>query len=112
MASPEDGELKKKELAKPEQEDVERSAEQESPITRNIWLLIIGLILGAFSIFSASAFRDFVLSIFDFSFPMSERSLQQGGTVLIMYRLFAFFIITALFIIATVIVVSATPLRG
>lgn len=95
---------------KESREEDAKSIVQETPIQKNLWILVVGLLLGAFSIFSASAFRDFVYAIFEMSLPMSEKALQ-GGTALVLYRLFCFLIITSLFVIATVVIVSVTPVR-
>jgi hypothetical protein len=78
----------------------------QNPVKNHLWLIIVGLLLGTFSIFSASSFRDFFYALYEMIVPMSEKSLQ-GGVLLVMYRFFCFLIITSLFVIASVALVTS-----
>jgi hypothetical protein len=76
-----------------------------SSLSNNVYLLLVGLLIGTFSIFAASSFRDFVDGLLQLSVPLSEKSLS-GGSVLVAYRLLYFLIILAILVALSVILIK------
>jgi len=70
---------------------------------RELKLLIVGLILGVFSILVASSFRDLIDSFIQLTVPVTDRALSGG--YLFLWRLFYFILILALLIIASICLV-------
>jgi hypothetical protein len=64
-------------------------------------ILVIGLILGTFSLLIASAFRDALDAFLQMSVPVSERALGNG-IYLLLWRICFFLIILALLAIASI----------
>ncbi len=73
-------------------------------VHHQIKLLIVGLILGTFAILIASAFHNVLDAFLQMTVPISEKALSSGG-YLFLWRLFYFFIILALLIIASITLV-------
>lgn len=74
---------------------------ETAAVSRQVKIILVGLLIGTFSLLSASAFRDCVDSVFQVAVPIGERALGQGG-MLIAYRGCFFLIILALLVAATV----------
>ena len=75
-----------------------------NPICNNIWVIFVALIIGTFSIFTASSVRELFESLLQISVPLSEKSLN-GGVLLVWYRLFYFLIILSLLVIVSILLV-------
>jgi hypothetical protein len=80
------------------------SAGSKNTICNNIWVVFVALIIGTFSIFTASSIRELFESLLQISVPLGEKSIG-GGTLLVWYRLFYFLIILSLLVIVSVLLV-------
>lgn len=67
-------------------------------------LLIVGLIIGCFSIFLASSGRDLLDSFIQLVIPVSDRAISGGG-YLFAWRVCYFLLIVALLVIASICLV-------
>jgi len=74
------------------------------PYYKQVKLIIVGLIVGTFSIFAASSFRDLVEAILQVATPLGSHSLA-GGSVLVAYRVCYFLIILSIVIAIGIIFV-------
>ncbi len=75
--------------------------QSRNAIHNQIRIVIIGLIIGTFSILAASSFRDAFDAVLQVATPIGERSLSGGG-MLVAYRTCYFLIILAILIAATI----------
>lgn len=78
------------------------ATKKSNSMYNQVKLIVIGLIIGTFSIFAASSFRDFMDSILQIATPIGERSLA-GGAILVAYRFCYFLIILAILVAVSVL---------
>jgi hypothetical protein len=73
-------------------------------ITRQLKVLIFGLVVGTCSIILAGAFRDVLDAMFQMAVPISEKSLNSSG-YLFLWRLLYFIIVLAILVILSILLV-------
>lgn len=80
--------------------------DDERPSVQNrMWILCAGLLIGTFSLFVATSFRDFAEAFLRMSAPLSDKTVS-GGALLVAHRFFSFLIILAIFFAISFLIVT------